>query len=367
MTASTIPATSKTRLIFHVDMDSFYSSVEVRENPQLKGQPVVVGSDPKNGTGRGVVSTCSYEAREFGIRSGMPISKAYKLCPDAVFLRVNMKLYKDVSKQIMDILREFTDRFQQVSVDEAYLDVSMRVGDYAAASILAQSIKDEIFLRQGITCSIGVAPNKLIAKIASDIQKPDGLTVVKPGDVVDFLTPLSVSRIPGVGKKTADMLKSMDIKTIWDLAACDVQLLIERFGKFGLKMHQMSRGIDNGEVQERGDVKSISKEDTFDEDTADPYVIEQVLDSLADSVHASLMKKKFLFKTITLKVRFEDFSTYTRARSLRVYGTDIDLIKITVKDLMREFMGKRKFRLLGVGVSNFETVDGKQKLITDFL
>lgn len=348
-------------------MDSFYSSVEVRENPQLKGQPVVVGSDPKNGTGRGVVSTCSYEAREFGIRSGMPISKAYKLCPDAVYLRVNMGLYKEVSKQIMMILREFADRFQQVSVDEAYLDVSTRVGNYDVAAGLAQNIKDEMFLREGITCSIGVAPNKLVAKIASDFQKPDGVTIVKTGDVVEFLTPLPASTIPGIGKKTADILKSMDIGTIWDLAACDVQLLIERFGKFGLKMHQMARGIDNGEVQERGDVKSISKEDTFDEDTDDPYIIEQVLDSLSEGVHASLMKNKFLFKTITLKVRFEDFSTYTRARSLRVYSTDLETIKITAKDLMREFMGKRRFRLLGVGVSNFEKVDERQKLITDFL
>ncbi len=360
-------STFKTRIIFHVDMDSFYSSVEVRENPQLKGQPVVVGSDPKNGTGRGVVSTCSYEAREFDIRSGMPISKAYKLCPDAVYLRVNMGLYKEVSKQIMMILREFADRFQQVSVDEAYLDVSTRVGNYDVAAGLAQNIKDEIFLREGITCSIGVAPNKLVAKIASDFQKPDGVTVVKTDDVVEFLTPLPASTIPGIGKKTADILKSMDIGTIWDLAACDVQLLIERFGKFGLKMHQMAKGIDNGEVQERGDVKSISKEDTFDEDTDNPYIIGQVLDSLSDGVHASLMKKKFLFKTITLKVRFEDFSTYTRARSLRVYSTDIDIIRITAKDLMREFMGKRKFRLLGVGVSNFEKVDERQKLITDFL
>lgn len=348
-------------------MDSFYSSVEVRENPQLKGQPVVVGSDPKNGTGRGVVSTCSYEAREFGIRSGMPISKAYKLCPDAIYLRVNMGLYKEVSKQIMMILREFADRFQQVSVDEAYLDVSTRVGNYDVAAGLAQNIKDEIFLREGITCSIGVAPNKLVAKIASDFQKPDGVTIVKTEDVVEFLTPLPASTIPGIGKKTADILKSMDIGTIWDLAACDVQLLIERFGKYGIKMHQMARGIDHGEVLERGDVKSISKEDTFDEDTDDPYIIEQVLDSLSEGVHASLMKKKFLFKTITLKVRFEDFSTYTRARSLRVYSTDLETIKIIAKDLMREFMGKRRFRLLGVGVSNFEKVDERQKLITDFL
>lgn len=364
--SSTSPAMSKSRIIFHVDMDSFYSSVEVRENPQLKGQPVVVGSDPKNGTGRGVVSTCSYEAREFGVRSGMPISKAYKLCPDAVFLRVNMELYKEVSKRIMDIMRTFTDKFQQVSVDEAYLDISAHIETYKAASELAQNVKNNIFLQEGITCSIGVAPNKLIAKIASDIQKPNGVTVVKPDDVDDFLTPLSVSRIPGIGKKTTDTLLGMDIKTIWDLAACDVQLLIERFGKSGIKMHQMARGIDDGEVQERGDVKSISKEDTFDEDTADPHVIGQVLDSLAEDVHTSLTKKKFLFKTITLKVRFEDFSTYTRARSLKIHSTDIDVIKMIAKDLMREFIGKRKLRLLGVGASNFEKIDEKQRLITDY-
>jgi len=348
-------------------MDGFYSSVEVKNNPQLKGQPVVVGSDPKNGTGRGVVSTCSYEAREFGIRSGMPISKAYKLCPDAVYLRVNMELYKEVSKSIMIILREFADIFQQVSVDEAYLDVSMRVADYNDAARLARCVKDEVFLREGITCSIGIAPNKLVAKIASDFQKPDGLTVVNPEGVVKFLTSLPASRIPGIGKKTTNMLAVMGIGTIGDLAVCDVQLLLERFGNFGLKMHQMARGMDESEVVERGDVKSISKEDTFDEDTADPDIINGVLDSLAVGVHGSLIKKKFLFKTITLKVRFEDFSTYTRARSLRVYSTDLEIIKITAKDLMREFMGKRRFRLLGVGVSNFEKVDEKQMLITDYL
>ncbi len=363
---NTSPA-SKNRIIFHVDMDGFYSSVEVRNNPQLKGQPVVVGSDPKNGTGRGVVSTCSYEAREFGISSGMPISKAYKLYPDAVYLRVNMELYKEVSKRIMIILREFADYFQQVSVDEAYLDVSMRVLDYDDATRLALCVKDQVFLREGLTCSIGIAPNKLVAKIASDFQKPDGLTVVKPDEVVNFLNPLPASRIPGIGKKTANMLTGMGIGTVVDLAACDVQLLLGKFGNLGLKMHQMAKGIDNGEVMERGEVKSISNEDTFDEDTADPYIINGVLDSLAQSVHESLMKKKLLFKTITLKVRFEDFSTYTRARSLRVYSTDLEIIKLTAKDLMREFMEKRRFRLLGVGVSNFEKADKKQMLITDYL
>ncbi|MGP8336945.1 MAG: DNA polymerase IV [Methanosarcinaceae archaeon] len=363
---NTSPA-SKNLIIFHVDMDGFYSSVEVRNNPQLEGQPVVVGSNPKNGAGRGVVSTCSYEAREFGISSGMPISKAYKLCPDAVYLRVNMELYKEVSKHIMIILREFADSFQQVSVDEAYLDVSMRVLDYDDAARLALCIKDQVFLREGITCSIGVAPNKLVAKIASDFQKPDGLTVVKPDEVRDFLTVLPAKRIPGIGKKTANMLAGMGIETIGDLVEYDVQSLIGRFGNLGLKMHQMAKGIDESKVLERGEIKSISNEDTFDEDTADPYIINRVLDSLAESVHRSLMKKKLLFKTITLKVRFENFLTYTRTKSLRVYSTDLEIIKLTAKDLMHEFIGKRRFRLLGVGVSNLKKADKKQMLITDFL
>jgi DNA polymerase IV (DinB-like DNA polymerase) len=357
----------RNRIIFHVDMDGFFSAVEVREKPELKGMSVVVGSDPKNGSGRGVVSTCSYEARESGIRSGMPISKAYRLCPDAVFLPVNMKLYKDVSTRIMEILRSFTNRFQQTSVDEAYLDVSGYVEDYESAVELAQSIKNEVVLKEGLTCSIGVAHNRVIAKIASDFEKPDGLTVVTPMEVDMFLSSLPAARIPGIGKKSVVVLKEMGIQTIGDLAACNVQLLIERFGKSGLAMHQMAKGIDLSEVKERGEVKSISKEDTFDEDTADPVVIEKVLDSLADDVYRSLVKKKFLFRTVTLKVRFEEFSTYTRSKTLGACVSNPDVIKRTIRELIREFMGREKFRLLGVGVSKLEKLDERQMRITDFL
>ncbi|MDI3485544.1 MAG: hypothetical protein PWQ50_764, partial [Methanolobus sp.] len=175
------------RITLHIDMDSFYSSVEVREKPEIRGLPVVVGSDPKGGSGRGVASTCSYEARKFGIHSGMAISKAYKLCPDAVYLRVNMKLYKEVSAEIMQTLRIFADKFQQVSVDEAYLDIGESISDYESATLLAKKIKSEIQRLHGLTCSIGVAPNKVIAKIASDFNKPNGLTVVRPEDIQDFL------------------------------------------------------------------------------------------------------------------------------------------------------------------------------------
>ncbi|WP_256369422.1 DNA polymerase IV [Methanococcoides sp. AM1] len=353
-------------IIFHVDMDSFYSSVETAVDTKLKGLPVVVGSDPMNGEGRGVVSTCSYEARKYGIHSAMPISKAYRLCPNAVYLRVNMPLYKRVSASIMDILRSYSSKFQQVSVDEAYLDVSDLVSDFDTASDLALKIKEEVHLKEGITCSIGVAPNKSIAKIASDYQKPDGLTLVRPEDVRSFLFPLDVSRISGVGKKTSSLLNDIGIRTIGDLAGYDVQALRERFGKFGLVMHQLANGVDDRSVIRKGDVKSISKEDTFDRDTSDMDLVENVIDALSENVHASLLKKKYLFKTVTIKVRLEDFTTYTRAKTLSAYSSDLSAIQRTSKMLLQEFRGRGKLRLVGVGVTKLDKMDEKQTRLTDF-
>jgi DNA polymerase IV (DinB-like DNA polymerase) len=355
------------RITLHLDMDSFYSSVEVRERPELKGLPVVVGSDPKGGSGRGVVSTCSYEAREFGIHSAMPISKAYRLCPDAVFLQVNMNLYKDASEKIMNIIRIFADKFQQVSVDEAYIDIGDSISDYESATLLARKIKSEVKRLQGLTCSIGVAPNKVIAKIASDFNKPDGLTIVRPEDIQDFLFPLHVSKIPGIGKKTQPILQEMGIETVGQLASCDVQLLIARFGKFGVVMHQLANGVDMREVKEREEVKSISTEDTFDEDLSDAEDIEKSLTSLSEKVYVSLLKKRFRFRTVTLKVRFEDFRTYTRARTVHAATTDTEALSKTSCSLMEEFLGKGRFRLLGVGVTKLEKLDERQTYLSDFL
>lgn len=354
------------RIVFHVDMDSFFASVEVRENPKLKGLPVVVGSDPKGGSGRGVVSTCSYEAREYGIHSAMPISQAYRLCPDAVFLPVNMKLYAVVSAKIMELLKGFADRFQQVSVDEAYLVPCPEVRNFEEAALYALRIKDEIQKQEGITCSVGVGTNKLIAKIASGFQKPDGLTVVRPGDVREFLFPLPVSKIPGIGEKTAETLKLMGITRVEELAECDVQFLSEKFGKMGLRMKQLANGLDFGEVRENESVKSISRHGTFAEDTNDPVKIIGSLDLLIESVHSSLLKHHFLFRTVTLTVRFEDFSTYTRSRTIPVWTSDLFVIKRTAIQLLSEFIGGRKLRLIGIGVTKFRERDEKQTLITDF-
>lgn len=354
------------RITFHADMDSFFASVEVRERPELKGMPVIVGSDPKGGSGRGVVSTCSYEARKYGIQSAMPISQAYRLCPDAVFLPVNMKLYAGVSAKIMELLKGFADRFQQVSVDEAYLVPGPDVRNFEEAALYALRIKDEVEKQEGITCSVGVGPNKLIAKIASGFQKPDGLTVVRPEDVREFLFPLPVSKIPGIGEKTADTLKSMGLSRVEELANCDVQLLSGKFGKMGLRMKQLANGLDFGEVREKESVKSISRHGTFAEDTNDPVKITGSLDLLADSVHRSLLKNRFLFKTIILTVRFEDFSTYTRSKTIPIWTSDLFVIKRTAMQLLSEFIGNQKLRLVGIGVTKLRERDEKQTLITDF-
>lgn len=351
---------------FHIDMDSFFASVEISRRPDLKGLPVVIGSDPKRGSGRGVVSTCSYEARRYGIHSAMPISKAYRLCPDAVYLPVNSALYKKTSNRIMTILRRFTERFEQVSVDEAYLDMGKKVTDYNHAYILAEQIKEEIFRAEGLTCSIGIAPGKKVAKIASDYNKPDGLTVVPPDKVKEFLASMPVSKIPGIGKKTEQMLREMNICTVGQLAEYDVQALISRFGKSGIFMKQIANGVDHGEIKQHRESKSISKEDTFEEDTADYRLVESVLMSLCEEVYRTMKINNFRFRTITLKVRFSDFRTYTRSNTLKCPAEEMEIIKRHSKNLIQEFIGQEKFRLVGIGISKLEKIDKKQTMITDF-
>jgi DNA polymerase IV (DinB-like DNA polymerase) len=245
------------RVILHVDMDSFFSAIEVREDPILRGLPVIVGKEieaeenPKDGERerRGVVSTCSYEARGYGIHSGMAISRAYELCPDAKFLPVNRALYEKVSKEIMEILKRYADKFEQMSIDEAFLDVSTKVKDWNEARGYAYRIKREISEKQRLTCSIGVAPNKMVAKIASDFEKPDGLTVVEEAKVKKFLDPLPVGKIPGVGPKTEKILKKMGIERIGQIAEYDVQSLVKKFGRYGRRLYLVSRGIDESEIK----------------------------------------------------------------------------------------------------------------------
>lgn len=352
------------RIVLHVDMDSFFASVEIRENPELKGLPVVVGSDPRGGLERGVVSTCSYEARKYGVHSAMPISKARNLCPDCVFLPMNRQLYQDVSAHVMDILKGFAEKLEQVSVDEAYL-VPVAVFNFEEAVLCAHRIKNEIKDKEKLTCSVGIGSNKLVAKIASGFQKPDGLTVVRPEDVKDFLFPLPVSKIPGIGRKTTEILKVMGIKKVEELANYNVQLLSERFGKMGIRMKQMANGIDFEEVEEREGVKSISRHVTLAEGTNDPEKITKCIDMLSENVHSNLVKNRFLFKTVTVMVRLEDFNTYTRAKTVPAWTSDINVIKREAMELLLEFLD-RKLRLVGVGVAKLRGIDEKQTFIMDF-
>jgi DNA polymerase IV (DinB-like DNA polymerase) len=353
----------KKRIIFHMDMDHFYTAVEEREHPEYKGKPVVVGSDPKEGRGRGVVSTSNYEARKAGVRSGMPISRAWKLCPEAIYLPPNFPLYIQVSKEIMEIAQKYADKFEQWGIDEAFLDVSTRVKDYAEAEALANQIKREITMKEQLTCSIGVGPNKLIAKMASEYQKPDGLTVVKDAETEVFLAPLPVRKLLWVGRKTEAKLKELGINTIGDLARYDPTALTEKFGVMGTQMHLMARGIDRTEVEARTEVKSISHETTFEEDTDDAEAVLKALDVLAAGVFREVTEQKLFFKTVTVKLRYENFETHTRSKTLAFMTNRLQDLEKTAKELLKAYLrNDRKIRLIGVRVSNF--VEGeKQKTL----
>ena len=354
----------KKRGIFHLDMDHFYTAVEERERPEIRGKPVIVGADPKAGKGRGVVSTSNYEARKVGVRSGMPISQAWRLCSEAVYLPPNFPLYIKVSGEIMDIARKYADKFEQWGIDEAFLDVTSKVKDYAEAEALARKIKQEIKEKQSLTCSIGVGPNKLIAKIASDFQKPDGLTIVREEEVEKFLAPLPVRKLLWVGRKTEAKLKALGVNTIGDLARYDPSALTSMFGVMGLQMHLMAKGIDRSEVEERTGVKSVSHETTFEEDTADSAVILQALEVLCVEVQKATENQHLLFKTVTLKIRYENFETHTKSKTLPFLTNRLYDLQKTARELLSTYLRKdRKVRLIGVRVSSLVSGEKQKTLI----
>ncbi len=350
-------------IIFHLDMDHFFTAVEERERPEYKGKPVIVGADPKGGKGRGVVSTSNYEARKAGVRSGMPISRAWKLCPGAIYLPVNFPLYIRVSNEIMEVARKYADKFEQWGIDEAFLDVTSKVKDYAEAETLARQMKKEIYEKEKLTCSIGIGPNKLVAKIASDFRKPDGLTIVSNDEVEKFLAPLPVRKLLWVGRKTEQKLKAMGIDTIGDLSRFDPMVLAEKFGIGGTQMYLMAHGIDHSEVEERGEVKSISRELTFEEDTADFEHVLEALDGLSEEVCGDVLGQNLFFKTVTVKIRYENFETHTHSKTLPFLTNRIQDLKKTARDLAQAYLRPdRKVRLIGVRVSSFVSA-AKQKTL----
>ena len=350
----------------HIDMNSFYASVEMRENPSLKDKALIIGAEPKEGKGRGVVVTCNYIARKFNVKSGMPISYAYKLCPNATYLPPNMQLYIETSERIMSILREFSKRFEQVSIDEAFLDLS-DLGDFNSAKALALNIKKNLKEKEELTCSIGIGENKLIAKISSDIKKPDGLTIVMPEDKGEFLAPLSIEKIPGIGPKTKERLGDIGIKTIGDLQKKGKALLINLLGdNYGRWLYEQAHGIDNTVVEENYEIKSINRNITFEEDTTDINLMHSIILEMANDVHNTLIANNLSYKTVTLRVRYDNFQTVTKAKSLQYYSNDFTTIVKICNKLLVEFLGKRKTRQLGVRLSNLASMNNKQKSILEF-
>ena len=355
------------RVVFHMDMDAFYVSVERRENPDLDGRPVIVGADPKSGTGRGVVMACSYEAREMGIRSGMPIGMAWRKVPTAVYLRPNYELYGAVSESVINVLRSYADILEHVSIDEAFLDVTSKVHGFDDASGYAARVKAAVREREGLACTIGVGPNKSIAKIASDLAKPDGVKVVRPEEVAAFLDPLPVTKISGVGTKTAELLERVGVRTIGELARFPGAELKKILGKNSVWLWGIARGMEQLPVEERPDPKSISVERTFDRDVSEWTTVQETLRDVAHNVFLRARAQGATFRTIGIKIRFEGFQTHLRERTLGSHVLDEKVLTDVAQDLAKEFAGrKRRVRLLGVRVTHLERPKTKQPQLTAF-
>jgi DNA polymerase IV (archaeal DinB-like DNA polymerase) len=358
----------QSRAVLHVDLDAFYVSAEVRENPDLRGLPVVVGADPEGGKGRGVVVACSYEARKFGLRSGMPISMAYRLCPQARYIPPNWGLYERVSEEVMSTLSGFADKFEQGSIDEAYLDVTSKADGAESARQVATRIKEAIREKHGLTCSIGVGPNKSSAKIASDRGKPDGLTVVPFDDVSGFLAPLPVGAVPGIGRKTEEFLSEKGIKTISQLQEATGKNLLSWFGKNGVWLWGVVHGEESLEVRQQEMPKSLSVERTFKSDESD---FRQVRREAADGA-AELMRRVksagYAYKVAGIKVRFRGFETHTREKTL-VSHTDSERPLMEVVDrLLDEFEARGEpVRLVGVRVANIQRSTTGPSVLDDWL
>ena len=350
------------RIILHVDIDAFYASAEQSVNPSLRNKPLIVGADPKEGKGRGVVLTASYEARKYGVHSGQPISQAYRLCPNATYVRPNWQLYEQLSSKVITILKVFADKLEQVSIDEAFLDVTSKVTDYNDVANLVRAVKNTIKRETGLTCSIGVAPNKSVAKIASDFNKPDGLTIVKPNQLTSFLAPLPVSKISGIGPKSQKLLEGLGIRTIGELASHSMEEIVKHFGKNGFWMWNIANGIDKSEVVEYYERKSISAERTFEEDIDDYGIVYKILELLSDEVANVLKNESYLFKTVGIKVRFADFDTATKARTLKDHTNSKQVLITRCRELFKDFeKDGRRIRLVGVRVSNLKKVSPVQK------
>mgnify|MGYP003295040235 FL=1 len=339
------------RAILHIDMDAFYASIEQRDNPELVGKPVIIGGK----VGRGVVSTASYEARKYGVRSAMPISEAVRRCPDGIYIPPNIPKYRAVSEQIMNIFHRYTPDVEAISLDEAFVDVTGSQKLFGSAEQIGRAIKQSIYEELQLTASVGLAYNKFLAKLASDLDKPDGFYIVMPEDLQEKIWPLSIRRMMGVGHKTADMLERMGVKTIGQLAVMDSGLLEHIFGKAGVQMHELANGIDARMVESVREAKSFGRETTFPTDISDQYTLETVLFTLTDDVCHSLRSHHVKGRTVSIKIRYPDFKSITRAITLEQYTSSFEPVYNAAKQLMeKHYTDGTPVRLIGVTVSNLK-------------
>lgn len=343
------------RAIIHIDMDAFYASVEQRDNPELKGKPVIIGGSVES---RGVVSTASYEARKYGVHSAMPMAEAHRLCPDGVYLPVDMQKYRLVSHQIMDIFHRFTPEVEAISLDEAFLDVTASQKLFGTAEEIGREIKRLIKTELNLTASVGLAYNKFLAKLASDMDKPDGFYQIGPEELESKVWPLPVRRMMGVGGKTAQLLEGMGVRTIGQLAKMNVGLLEHILGKQGIMMYEVANGVDNRMVEPVRESKSVGRETTFPKDISERYVLETILFTLADDVCHTLRATNLKGRTVSIKIRYPDFQSITRAQTLDGYTSSFEPVFEAVKQLMEHnYKDGTPVRLIGVTVSGLKKDD----------
>ena len=354
--------TDSPRTILHVDMDAFYASVEQRDHPEYRKKPVIVGSDPKGGKGRGIVATCSYEARKFGVHSAQPISQAWRLCPQGVYILPDMAKYERASAEVMALLLDFSDLVEQVSIDEAFLDVTGSYRLLGPGDEIARKVKDRIRLGLHLTASVGVASNKFVAKVASDLRKPDGLVVVEPDRESEFLAPLAIGRLWGVGAKTEAFLKEIGLERIGQLASMTRSELAARLGKNGEHLWRLAQGMDDRPVSPEEGYKSIGHEVTFEKDTADAGLLHDTLLELTEMVCRRLRDHGARARTIAIKFREADFSTYTRRTTLDTSVDTVERVFPVALRLMQTLIREQHLvRLIGVYASHLETdITGRQ-------
>jgi len=352
----------KPRAIIHVDMDAFYASVEVMDNPELAGQAVIVGGTPE---GRGVVAAASYESRKFGVHSAMSAARAKKLCPHGVFIHPRMSRYAELSRQIRDIFGEYTPLVEPISLDEAFLDVTGSRALFGPPEDIGRAIKRRIREEVGLVASVGIAPNKYLAKLASDLEKPDGFVVIRQEEAQARLAPLPVGRLWGIGKVSQKKLKGMGIETIGDLLRMPMEALEGQFGVHARRLKGLGMGVDDRRVVANWDAKSLSAETTFATDIADADELRDVVDSLADKVARRVRKGGYLAYTIQLKARYADFTTVTRAHTMGEPTAQTPVIRDAARLLLEEKLGRkgRALRLLGVGVSHIVRVEETPALL----